>query len=67
MPMMRKPDLQNLGKGAGQQTTPREEDNPFADIPVLKNEDFIYPYLSELDRDITREVTGKFFGLFQKT
>lgn len=43
--MMRKTDLQNLGKGVGQQTTtPREEDNAFADMTDLKNEDFIYVY-----------------------
>jgi hypothetical protein len=42
--MMRKADLQNLGKGAGEQTTPREEDHSFADMTDLKNEDFIYVY-----------------------
>jgi hypothetical protein len=42
--MMRKADLQNLGKGVGQQATPREEDKSFADITDLKNEDFIYVY-----------------------
>ncbi|KAL3420943.1 allantoate permease [Phlyctema vagabunda] len=41
--MMRKADLQNLGKGVGQ-ATPREEDNAFADMTDLKNEDFIYVY-----------------------
>ena len=42
--MMRKVDLQNLGKGVNQQVTPREEDNAFADMTDLKNEDFIYVY-----------------------
>ncbi|KAG9230763.1 major facilitator superfamily domain-containing protein [Amylocarpus encephaloides] len=42
--MMRKVDLQNLGKGVGQQATPRDEDNAFADMTDLKNEDFIYVY-----------------------
>ncbi|KAK0105914.1 hypothetical protein ONS95_004427 [Cadophora gregata] len=42
--MMRKTDLQNLGKGDVQQNTPREEDNAFADMTDLKNEDFIYVY-----------------------
>ena len=42
--MMRKTDLKNLGKGVGQQNTPREEDNAFADMTDLKNEDFIYVY-----------------------
>lgn len=42
--MMRKTDLQNLGKGVGQQTIPREEDNAFADMTDLMNEDFIYVY-----------------------
>lgn len=42
--MMRKTDLQNLGKGVNQQATPREEDNAFADMTDLKNEDFIYVY-----------------------
>ncbi len=42
--MMRKTDLQNLGKGVGQQATPRDEDNAFADMTDLKNEDFIYVY-----------------------
>ncbi|KAE9369007.1 allantoate permease [Stipitochalara longipes BDJ] len=42
--MMRKADLQSLGKGAGQQATPREEDHSFADMTDLKNEDFIYVY-----------------------
>jgi hypothetical protein len=42
--MMRKADLQNLGKGAGQQVTPREEGHSFADMTDLKNEDLIYVY-----------------------
>lgn len=42
--MMRKSDLQNLGKGVGQQATPREADHSFADMTDLKNEDFIYVY-----------------------
>lgn len=42
--MMRKADLQYLGKGAGQQVTPREEDHSFANMPDLKNEDFTYVY-----------------------
>lgn len=43
--MMRKSDLQNLGKGVGQQAAaPRDEDNAFADMTDLKNEDFIYVY-----------------------
>ena len=51
--MMRKADLQALGKGVGeaaragmgQNTTTngtREEDNAFRDMTDLKNEDFIY-------------------------
>lgn len=42
--MMRKSDLQILGKGAGQQAVPREADHSFADMTDLKNEDFIYVY-----------------------
>lgn len=42
--MLRKADLQNLGKGVTQQMTPRDEDNSFADMTDLKNEDFIYVY-----------------------
>lgn len=42
--MLRKADLQNLGKGVTQQMTPREEDHSFADMTDLKNEDFIYVY-----------------------
>jgi len=42
--MMRKADLQTLGKGAEQEATPREEDHSFADMTDLKNEDFIYVY-----------------------
>jgi len=42
--MLRKSDLQNLGKGVTQQMTPREEDHSFADMTDLKNEDFIYVY-----------------------
>lgn len=42
--MLRKTDLQNLGKGVNEQTTPRDQDNAFADMTDLKNEDFIYVY-----------------------
>jgi hypothetical protein len=42
--MMWKADVQNLGKGAGQQVTPREEDYSFASMTDLKNEDLIYVY-----------------------
>ncbi|CAG8956886.1 hypothetical protein HYFRA_00012341 [Hymenoscyphus fraxineus] len=42
--MLRKADLQNLGKGVDQQATPRDQDKSFADVTDLKNEDFIYVY-----------------------
>lgn len=42
--MMRKTELADLGKGVGQQAVRSEEDNSFADMTDLKNEDFIYVY-----------------------
>ncbi|CAG8972961.1 hypothetical protein HYALB_00008321 [Hymenoscyphus albidus] len=42
--MLRKTDLQNLGKGVDQQATSRDQDKSFADVTDLKNEDFIYVY-----------------------
>jgi hypothetical protein len=52
--MMRKVDLQALGKGVGEAARAgmgeetgrggREEDNAFRDMTDLKNEDFIYVY-----------------------
>ncbi|KAH8600059.1 allantoate permease-like protein [Bisporella sp. PMI_857] len=42
--MMTKSDLAQLGKGVNQTVGPREEDNAFADMTDLKNEDFIFVY-----------------------